>query len=147
METCWHVEEPTGTLWDVAVCHQEVSQWVPPGGELVTHCAGKWGHTFKRVTYGLGSWALLHSCEIAIRRIPQNTCDDKVKSTSIQVLAWCPQAPSHYLSQCCPRSISPYSVTRPQRVNPDCALFLGYRKMYLQFLSFLNTEVTVAWAI
>ena len=24
-------------------------------------------------------------------------------------MAWCPQAPSHYLSQCWPRSVSPYS--------------------------------------
>ena len=50
------------------------------------------------------------------------------KSTLVQVMAWCRQATSHYLSQCCPRSQSPYGVTRPQWVNfgldddllPDC---------------------------
>ena len=39
------------------------------------------------------------------------------KSTFVQVLAWCHQAASHYLSQCWPRSMSPHSITRPQRIN------------------------------
>ena len=30
---------------------------------------------------------------------------------------WCPQATSHYLSQCWPSSMSPYGVTRPKWVN------------------------------
>ena len=29
-------------------------------------------------------------------------------------MAWCHQATSHYLSQCWPRLLSPYGVTRPQ---------------------------------
>ena len=32
-------------------------------------------------------------------------------------MAWCRQAASHYLNQCWPRSMSPYGVTRPQRVK------------------------------
>ena len=32
-------------------------------------------------------------------------------------MAWCHQATSHYLNQCWPRSLTPYSVTRPQWVN------------------------------
>ena len=39
------------------------------------------------------------------------------KSTLPQVVAWCHQATSHYLSQCWPRSLSPYGVIRPQWVN------------------------------
>ena len=39
------------------------------------------------------------------------------QSTLVQVMAWCRQATSHYLSQCWPRSLSPYGVTRPQWVN------------------------------
>ena len=39
------------------------------------------------------------------------------KSTLVQVMAWCRQATSHYLSQCWPRFMSPYGVTRPQWVN------------------------------
>ena len=34
----------------------------------------------------------------------------------VQIMAWCRQATSHYLSQCRPRSLSPYDVTRPQQV-------------------------------
>ena len=33
------------------------------------------------------------------------------------LIAWCRQATSHYLSQCWPRSLSSYGVTRPQWVN------------------------------
>ena len=32
-------------------------------------------------------------------------------------MAWCRQAPSHYASQCWPRSVSLYGGTRPQWVN------------------------------
>ena len=47
--------------------------------------------------------------------MPQDLTDDK--STLVQVMAWCCQATSHYLSQCWPRSLLPYGVTRPQWVN------------------------------
>ena len=40
-----------------------------------------------------------------------------VKSTLVQVMAWCRQATSHYLIQCWARSMWPYGVTRPQWVN------------------------------
>ena len=39
------------------------------------------------------------------------------ESTLVQVMAWCRQATSHYLSQGWPRSVSPYDVTRAQWVN------------------------------
>ena len=47
--------------------------------------------------------------------MPQDLTDDK--STLVKVMAWCRQATSHYLSQCWPRSLSLYGVTRPQCVN------------------------------
>ena len=53
--------------------------------------------------------------EIALRWMPLDLTDDK--STLVQVMAWCHQATSHYLSQCWPRSMSPNGVTRPQWVN------------------------------
>ena len=55
------------------------------------------------------------SYEIILRWMSQDLSDDK--STLIQAMAWCRQATSHYLSQCWPRSMSPYGVTRPQWVN------------------------------
>ena len=51
----------------------------------------------------------------ALRLMQWDLTDDK--STLVQVMAWCRQAPSHYLSQCWPSSMSPYGVTRPQWVN------------------------------
>ena len=56
-------------------------------------------------------------CEIALRRISLDLTD---KATLVQVMAWCHQATSHYLSQCWPSFLSPYGVTRPQWVNPMC---------------------------
>ena len=52
----------------------------------------------------------------ALRWMPRDLTDDK--STLVQVMAWCRQATSHYLSQCWPSSMSPYGITRPQWVNP-----------------------------
>ena len=43
------------------------------------------------------------------------------ESILVQVIAWCCQAPSHYLSQCWPRFISPDGVTRPHWVNQWCS--------------------------
>ena len=51
----------------------------------------------------------------ALRWMPPDLTDDK--PTLVLVMAWCHQATSHYQSQCWPRSISPYGVNRPQRVN------------------------------
>ena len=39
-------------------------------------------------------------------------------------MAWCRQATSHYLSQCWPKSTSPYGTTRPQSVNSMHGIFL-----------------------
>ena len=72
---------------------------------------------FRKVIFKLtlmnGGWGM--SYEIAVRWMPLDLTDDK--STLVQVMAWCRQATSHYLSQCWPRSMSPNGVTRPQWVN------------------------------
>ena len=52
------------------------------------------------------------SCEIALIWMSMDLTDDK--STLVQVMAWCRQATSHYLSQCWPRSMTLCGVTRPQ---------------------------------
>ena len=78
---------------------------------------GGFENIFQNVFFKLISWidTLRNSWETALRSMPQNPSDDK--STLVQVMAWCRQAASHYLSQCCPRSLSPYGVTRPQWVK------------------------------
>ena len=55
------------------------------------------------------------SGEVALRKTSLVRNYDK--STLVQVMAWCRQATSHYLSQCWPRSVSPYGVTWPQWVT------------------------------
>ena len=78
---------------------------------------GRFEQNFRQVIFKLISvtdgWGI--SCKIALRCMLLDLTDDK--STLIEVMAWCRQAPSHYLSQCWPRSLSPYGVTRPQWVN------------------------------
>ena len=61
----------------------------------------------------IDDWCI--SCEIDIRWMWQDFTDDK--STLVQVMDWCRQATSHYLSQRWPRSMLPYGITRPQWVN------------------------------
>ena len=68
-------------------------------------------------------WSIF--CEIAIRWMPQYLTDHW--STLVQVMAWCRQATSHYLSQCWPRSLSPYDVTRPQWVKYTMNTLIQYR--------------------
>ena len=63
---------------------------------------------------GLSYWLM---AKVSVIKWPSWEChlsDDQ--STLVQVKAWCRQA-SHYLSQCWPRFMSPYGVTRPQWVN------------------------------
>ena len=47
--------------------------------------------------------------------MPLGLTDDP--STLVQVMAWCQQVTSLYLSQCWPDSMSSYGTTRPQWVN------------------------------
>ena len=54
-----------------------------------------------------------NSCGIVLSRwmSPEPTDGE---STMFHVMAWCRQAPSHYLKQCWLRSLSPYGVTKPR---------------------------------
>ena len=61
----------------------------------------------------IGGWGIF--CKFALRWMSMDLTDDK--STLVQVMAWCRQATSHYLSQCWPTSMSPYGVTWPQWVK------------------------------
>ena len=65
------------------------------------------------------------SCEIALGWIWLDLTYDE--STLVQVMAWCHQAASHYLSRCWPRSMSPYGITRSQWVNmQDCSFVIFF---------------------
>ena len=78
--------------------------------------------------------------------MPQDLTDDR--STLFQVMAWCRQAPSHYLSQCWPRSLPPYSVTRPNWVNAQCwCIWLPEDGCYdlLLWLCSLMLRISTCW--
>ena len=66
------------------------------------------------------------SWEIAYTWMLHNTSDDK--STLVQVMAWCHLAPSHYLSQYWPISVSQHGITMPQGVKscPVTAVTLAF---------------------
>ena len=68
-----------------------------------------------KLTLVNGGWGI--SYVIALRWMPLDLTDDKSTIKLVQVMAWCCQATSHYLSQCWLRSMSPNGVTRPQWVN------------------------------
>ena len=55
------------------------------------------------------------SCELPLKWMSIDLTGDK--STLVPIMAWCRQAPSHYLSQYWLRSLSSYVVTRPQWVK------------------------------
>ena len=69
----------------------------------------------------IDGWGM--SCEIALIWMALDITDDQ--STLVQVMAWCRQATSHYLSQYWPRSVSPHGVTRPQWVKATL-MYQGY---------------------
>ena len=65
------------------------------------------------------------------------------KSTLVQVMAWCRQATSHYLSQCWLRSMLPYGITRPQWVR----LFSCFRlqKVVKDLQKYVNSQDRGPW--
>ena len=67
------------------------------------------------------------------------------KSTLVQVMAWCRQATSHYLSQCWPRSMSPNGVTGPQWVNFLNKMDSCYPVVHLTVGWVLDLNFEVAW--
>ena len=85
--------------------------------EINSLSPGRFEWTFRwlifKLILAIDGWGIY--CEIIRRLISLDITNDK--STLVQVMAWCRQAPSHYLCQCSPRSMLPYNITRPQWVN------------------------------
>ena len=75
----------------------------------------------------IDGWSI--SCKIALEWMTMDLTDGK--STLVQVMAWCRQATSHYLSQCWPRSLSPYGVIRPHWVNRDKLCWMIHNTTHL----------------
>ena len=88
----------------------------------------------------IDGWSFWVLCEVALRWIWLDLTDDK--STLVQVMAWCCQAPSYYLSQCWPRSMLPYGVIRPNLVNTCTMNILS--ALWLQMAWCFSTRASVA---
>ena len=77
----------------------------------------KFQRNFRKVIFQLilviDGWSI--ACKIVLKWIPMDLTD--AKSTLVQVMAWCHQATSHYLSQFWSRSLLPFGAIRPQWVN------------------------------
>ena len=110
------------TLWGVQCLFENWpgrSEWLGPTKGRVQRISinsmvpGKFQWNFRYVIF---KWILvIDACEIALIWMSLDLTDDQ--STLVQVMAWCRQATSHYLSQCWPRSLLPYGVTRPKWVK------------------------------
>ena len=100
---------------NVWFCSQQCDCWWPNTVNSLAH--GRPGCHFKTAIFNLVVLIgiFISSKDNARRWMPRDLTDDK--STSVQVMAWCRQATSHYLSQCWPRFLSLYGVTRPQWVK------------------------------
>ena len=61
----------------------------------------KFRHVIFKQILVIDGWGI--TCEIALIWMSLDFTNDQ--STLVQVMAWCHQATSHYLSQCCPRSM------------------------------------------
>ena len=84
--------------------------------KLRSHMRGAVAGGFWYVIFNLilviDGWGIC--CDIALIWMSIDFTDDL--SALVQVMAWCHQATSHYLSKCWPRSLSLYGVTRPEWV-------------------------------
>ena len=91
--------------------------WLSYPLEINSLAPGRFQRNLRKVIFQLISvidvWSI--SCKIVLKWMPMDLTDGK--STLVQVMACCRQATSHYLSQCWPRSLSPYGISRPQCVK------------------------------
>ena len=120
--------------WSGTVCCGHSGCCHLQGRRVNSLAPGKLERIFRHVIFkqilAIDSWGI--SCEIALIWMSLDFTDDQ--SILVQVIAWCRQATSHYLSQCWPRSLSPYGDTRPQWVNPVCdELFGGKHKNVIMY--------------
>ena len=107
-----------------------------PGSSQLTHWPpGKFEWNFRHVIFKqilvIDGWGI--SCEIALIWMSLDFTDDQ--STLVQVMAWC-QATSHYLSQCWPRYLSPYGLTRPQWVKR------GFKYHFTSPWTWVSTDIS-----
>ena len=80
-------------------------------------------------------------CENALRWMPQNFTNDK--SMLVQLMSWCRQATCRYLSQCLPRSVSPYDISRPLVNRRNAHNFTGYWIFFLPWIVYVYSKINI----
>ena len=115
---CYHPFSDSRDTYLTKNHYENYSPKMVPTNPTGSWTTGRFHFNIRKAIFKLtlvnGGWGI--SYEIALRWMPQDLTVDK--STLVQVVAWCRQATSHYLSQCWLRSMSPNGVTRPQWVKP-----------------------------
>ena len=99
----WHLEQTTHHNKIMQILHPaslDVNLLVPE--KCVISCCTR---AFSNSFYELISWAL------SVKLVLDECHRTPLKSTQVQVMVWWLTAPSHYLSRCCPSSMSPYGIT------------------------------------
>ena len=122
LEILWYLILTWLTQWDWNKIDYILQTTFPNVFPLTHWLLGDFRELILKLILVNDGWTI--SCEIVLTWTPQDLTDDR--STLVQVMAWCRQATSHYLSQWWPISLSPYGVTRPQWVNEnDCILTIN----------------------
>ena len=68
--------------------------------------------------------------KLPFRGMPEAILDDK--STLVQVMTWCSQATTHYLSQSWPKSILPHGIIKPQCIkHPESEWMKRYNIIFM----------------
>ena len=85
---------------------------------------------------------------ISLEWMPKDFIDGN--SRLIQVMVWCRQAASHYLSPCCPKSVPPYGVTKAQWVKmSECNYpppsWTWYISLQRRRLGLRSSVITCVW--
>ena len=96
----------------------------------LSHCPLGYGDAISKVQISNTTWYwhLQYSSNLYLRKTPHKSVmwcclewmpEDLIdsQSTLVQVMAWCHQAKSYYLSQCWPRSMLLYGLSRPRWVK------------------------------
>ena len=108
--------------------HDHPPPWPPT---IITLDHERCGNNFKSIIFKLiiQNSSLATHCEIVPRWMQWDIANEK--STLVRVMVWCRQAPSHYLRQWWPGSMSLFGLTRPQWVKcqllPQSSYTIGGR--------------------
>ena len=92
---------------------------------------GRSEFNFRQVIFSLifCDWWLMRLLQNALRWTSLDLTD--VKSTLVQVMAWCRQATSHYLSQCCHMLSLSYKELNPKWISKSVYIFLVFCQLMM----------------